>query len=653
MTSRPPTAATLNPLFSFDRDSLAVSITSSSLENSRWKGFNHRRGCNGPQQSLERLDAGKPLPFSLTTTTTRPRVRSLTLPAMALAFPSDSIMSIEPSPGSPPELTNSKSSKSSSFHSSSFADAGPNDIAHFEDISLDDLQHAFPQEQYSRSPPDADKHAPVAAAGPPALHKINTLTSAVRDITSRPSYQQNYQQGENHTALGLPTQRLRNRRPKPPNTFLPNLISTKRSRSTSPISPLTYTSSPRSTRSSSASSHSQAGSFVGARRQSWQPGRKSVKELEDEIHDSDEELPEDAVIWNVPISPRPPHEREASRSPKRPDSGEVSPMELSGGLGIQITARGVRPRSPMMGPKSPRAGYLGRSSSMTAVPENYSLNPRSATKSWDSAMSELSDEAKALTQVLETFAEEREREQEDKVQNGNSGKRAMPEIRNTTAASIELPPMRKGELMIDPLPISKEKEKVLTRTRPSWLPPKNPEEEKRHLREYQKMMATAMAADKRKAKKQQQQQCLRDTTKESLARVWEQHVLPNWSTVINEPRTRELWWRGITPRDRGTVWQRAIGNDLELSEASYSAALQRAKSAEERILKLSAEERAKEREWLWFEAIRRDVAEAFPELKIFQPGGPLHDALVDVLMAYAMYRSDVGYVYGTHVRLNS
>jgi hypothetical protein len=286
---------------------------------------------------------------------------------------------------------------------------------------------------------------------------------------------------------------------------------------------------------------------------------------------------------------------------------------------------------------------------MTAIPEKYNLNPRSATKSWDAAMSELSDEARELTEVLETFAEQKEREEEEKVQQGSPRKRAVSENRTITLSSVELPPMRKGDIMIDPLPISKEKEKVLTRTRPSWLPPKNPEEEKRHLKEYQKMMAKAMEADKRKAKKQQQQQCERDTTKESLARVWEQHVMPNWATVINESRTRELWWRGITPRDRGIVWQKAVANELELSEASYKAALQRAKSAETRIMKLIPEERVKEREWQWFEAIKRDVAEAFPELKIFQPGGPLHEPLMDVLMAYAMYRSDLGYVYGTHV----
>lgn len=209
--------------------------------------------------------------------------------------------------------------------------------------------------------------------------------------------------------------------------------------------------------------------------------------------------------------------------------------------------------------------------------------------------------------------------------------------------------MRKHELLIDPLPISKEKEKHMTRTRPSWLPPKNPEEEKRHLREYQKMMAMAKQADMDREKKQHQEKCLRDTTKESLARVWEQHVLPNWGSSTKETRTRELWWKGITPRDRGMVWQKAVGNDLGLSETSYNAALQRAKDTHSRLSKLTPDEAGKEQEWQWFQAIKQDIEEAFPELKIFQLGGPLHQTLLDVLMAYAMYRSDIGYAYGTHV----
>lgn len=288
---------------------------------------------------------------------------------------------------------------------------------------------------------------------------------------------------------------------------------------------------------------------------------------------------------------------------------------------------------------------------MTSIPEDYSLNLRTAGRSWDNALSELSPDARALTQILETQAEQEEREREELVQSGSPRKKRASEKRRFSSSEIELPPMRKHELLIDPLPISKEKEKHLTRTRPSWLPPKNPEEEKRHLREYQKMMAKAKQADAEKEKKQQKERCLRDSTREILTRVWEEHVLPNWDTSINEPRTKELFWKGITPRNRGNFWKKAVGNDLALSDASYSAALLRAKQSHARLSKLAPDEASKEQEWQWFEAIKRDIEEAFPELKIFQLGGPLHQTLLDVLMAYAMYRSDIGYAYGTHVCL--
>lgn len=211
----------------------------------------------------------------------------------------------------------------------------------------------------------------------------------------------------------------------------------------------------------------------------------------------------------------------------------------------------------------------------------------------------------------------------------------------------ELPPLRRTNIMIDPLPISKEKEAVLSRTRPSWLPPKNPSEERRHLREYQRMMASALEAEKKKEVQTHQRMACRDDTASSLLRIWEEHVLPNWEAVTSQKRTRELWWRGIAPRSRGAVWQRAIGNELELTDASYHAASSRAKALERKLAKeeCSGEERRKGE---WFAAIRRDVSGTYPELRIFQPGGPLCEPLVDVLMAYAMYRSDVGYVSGTN-----
>lgn len=102
-------------------------------------------------------------------------------------------------------------------------------------------------------------------------------------------------------------------------------------------------------------------------------------------------------------------------------------------------------------------------------------------------MSDLSEEAKIITQALEYH------EDEKTVQSGSS-QRSSSESKRGSKGPIELPPLQKSNIMIDPLPISKEKERVLTRTRPSWLPPKDQREEKKHLREYKQMMAKSREA---------------------------------------------------------------------------------------------------------------------------------------------------------------
>lgn len=100
-------------------------------------------------------------------------------------------------------------------------------------------------------------------------------------------------------------------------------------------------------------------------------------------------------------------------------------------------------------------------------------------------MSDLSEEAKIITQALEYH------EDEKTAQSGRSSRRSSTESRK---GPIELPPVQKSNIMIDPLPISKEKERVLTRTRPSWLPPKDQREEKKHLKQYKQMMAQSREA---------------------------------------------------------------------------------------------------------------------------------------------------------------
>ena len=163
------------------------------------------------------------------------------------------------------------------------------------------------------------------------------------------------------------------------------------------------------------------------------------------------------------------------------------------------------------------------------------------------------------------------------------------------------------------------------------------------------MMTMSLEAERKKEKEMLSKTTCRDDTASSLLRIWEEHVLPNWEDTTRSKRTRELWWRGIAPRSRGAVWTKAIGNELGLSDSSYTAALRRAQALEKTIERGSQLTPDEERKKSWLDKISIDAKNTFAELKIFQPEGPLHESLVNVLKAYAMYRSDVGYISGTSV----
>lgn len=225
--------------------------------------------------------------------------------------------------------------------------------------------------------------------------------------------------------------------------------------------------------------------------------RKSARELEDEYHDSDDELPEDASLWNVPISPRPVQERPTSRtgSPERKDP---RPIPLSHAISSPAAPPSPNPtvssrRSSRVSPFGQRAnGRLVRS--VSAGPERGQISPRNPrVYSYNLALSELSEEAKVLTEALEYHAENKYRKQ-DGDGSSISSDQTIPEQRRRSAGMPELPRLQRTNVMIDPLPVSREKEKVLSRTRPSWLPPKDPEEEKKHLKEYKKLIASAKDA---------------------------------------------------------------------------------------------------------------------------------------------------------------
>lgn len=550
-----------------------------------------------------------------------------------------------PMPGSPPDLTGSKSSKSSSFHSSYQSDNSIlSDVGNFEDIGLDDESRTEAEigtfeVKTSSNPYDASftsdlrntansrKRVPMSATNG---NRVQRELTAGKGRPSFPSLRGQVRSVTDGLGL-LPVQNGMRRGLSSPSA--PSLPMMKRNRS----------SSPNIMRNAS---YNLSANALKTRRGSWQANRerKTAQQLELECDEDDgDDVPDECFLENVPISPRPLKERTKSTSTSAATSPERAPKER-----VRSVGNGTSPIPAEQGElRSPRTN-MHRTVTMGQMPFNHEFNPKGRAKSWTAALSELSPEAKALTEALEAHAEDVENDPMQR-RSFNAKNRPFVEKQRVKSAIAELPPLRRTDIMIDPLPISKEKEAVLSRTRPSWLPPKNPAEEKRHLKEYQKMMASALEAERKKEAQNKAKTTCRDDTANSLLRIWEEHVLPNWDVVTTQKRTRELWWRGIAPRSRGIVWEKAIGNQLGLSDSSYTAALRRAQALEKTIKRGSQLSPDEEKKKAWLDRIEKDVGSTYPELRIFQPDGPLHGALLDVLKAYAMYRSDVGYVPGTSV----
>lgn len=430
-------------------------------------------------------------------------------------------------PESPPGLTGSKSSKNSSFHSfTSGTDTTSFDTANFEEIFIgEDDSIPYPDVQGRENSHQFFRNSSPNMIGVTNGAPTTTSKKRLTNEAQRPLYL--HVQTHNRAAerrppthsLSLP--RAPNPRrgftsPSAPSLAMTAMSNLSRSRSPSPSqTPDLALPRPAPRRlSAQLQSSSPEINQPPVRRGSWQPSRKSVKELEDEYDDLDEDLPEEASLWNVPLSPRPGPDRtpisatnstnvSPSTSPERSSSPHFSANSVSAAsaqpprsFSVTSPKEVVSDKINLKTPLSPSKLRYARGVSTGDIPDNFYF-PKHRSKTWDVALSELSEEARILTEALENHAETSERQQELSIQNGvspaNLNMKKLPRVKT---CSVELPPLRVNNVVIDPLPASKEKEKVLSRTRPSWLPPKDRKEEKRHLKEYQRMMELSLEAGK-------------------------------------------------------------------------------------------------------------------------------------------------------------
>uniref|UniRef100_A0A671Q440 TBC1 domain family member 14-like n=1 Tax=Sinocyclocheilus anshuiensis TaxID=1608454 RepID=A0A671Q440_9TELE len=169
---------------------------------------------------------------------------------------------------------------------------------------------------------------------------------------------------------------------------------------------------------------------------------------------------------------------------------------------------------------------------------------------------------------------------------------------------------------------------LILENRPANLPAKPEEEAQKHRQEYEEMVAQAKKRELKEAqkrKKQLEDRCKLEESIGNAALTWSQEILPNWQSMCSSKRVRDLWWQGLPPSVRGKVWSLAIGNELNITDDAGLSHADREAS---------------------LELIKLDISRTFPNLCIFQQGGPYHDVLHSILGAYTCYRPDVGYVQG-------
>ncbi|XP_056633611.1 TBC1 domain family member 12-like isoform X1 [Diorhabda sublineata] len=200
---------------------------------------------------------------------------------------------------------------------------------------------------------------------------------------------------------------------------------------------------------------------------------------------------------------------------------------------------------------------------------------------------------------------------------------------------------------ISPVHVVASSSALIQHERPSNLPAKSQEEDQRHKDEYK---AILVAVKKKEAQttaakhKQQKQQLKIEERQAASTRHFIQNVLPNWNTMCSHRKTLDLWWQGLPSSVRGKVWRLAIGNELNLTRQLYDICVNRAQNRLNNVEITNSKSDLDQESSM--DVIQLDISRTFPQLGIFQEGGPYSEALHSLLAAYVCYRPDVGYVQG-------
>ncbi|OWZ78813.1 hypothetical protein C365_02452 [Cryptococcus neoformans Bt85] len=188
-------------------------------------------------------------------------------------------------------------------------------------------------------------------------------------------------------------------------------------------------------------------------------------------------------------------------------------------------------------------------------------------------------------------------------------------------------------------------EKVISHTRPSWLPPKDRIEDVTHLHQWEDMMRHAREHEKVLAKQAEIRRLEKEKRLAAEAPKWEKLLSDEKDFSVKKVKEnealRKLWFEGVPSHLRGKAWSMAVGNPLALSKDIYKTYLARARKG------LATGRFPPD----LLKTIEGDMDNTLVTLKVFTRGSPLRDDLRELICAWLVFRSDEGLGYAPYINL--
>nr|CEL65076.1 TPA: hypothetical protein BN1204_009350 [Neospora caninum Liverpool] len=127
----------------------------------------------------------------------------------------------------------------------------------------------------------------------------------------------------------------------------------------------------------------------------------------------------------------------------------------------------------------------------------------------------------------------------------------------------------------------REDEEVPETFRPRHLPPKSPEEVKRHLQlvqEVERRFFSTVLQEAHDEALRKRVAYVRDFRLSRLTSIWQEELLPSWAPgTPPSDRVKAFWRQGVPPKIREILWPRAIGNALRVTRDLFQINLEKAR----------------------------------------------------------------------------